>query len=97
MTDRIKAGEINPKWCPTGEMIADFLTKPLQGRIPKIQGFTYGNNAHSVTGAMMQRSVAPQECVGRRMHEYTVRYKVPIVSIKGKDLSIHEELPSSHF
>ncbi len=32
VTDRIKAGEISPKWCPTGEMIADFLTKPLQGR-----------------------------------------------------------------
>jgi hypothetical protein len=30
-TDRIRAGEISPKWCPTGEMIADFLTKPLQG------------------------------------------------------------------
>jgi hypothetical protein len=32
VTDRIKAGEISPKWCPTGEKIADFLTKPLQGR-----------------------------------------------------------------
>jgi hypothetical protein len=31
VTDRIRAGEISPKWCPTGEMIADFLTKPLQG------------------------------------------------------------------
>ena len=31
VTDRIKAGEMSPKWCPTGEMIADFLTKPLQG------------------------------------------------------------------
>jgi hypothetical protein len=31
VTERIKAGEISPKWCPTGEMIADFHTKPLQG------------------------------------------------------------------
>ncbi len=31
VTDRIRAGENSPKWCPTGEMIADFLTKPLQG------------------------------------------------------------------
>ncbi len=30
VTDRIRAGEISPKWCPTGEMIADFLTKLLQ-------------------------------------------------------------------
>ncbi len=31
VTDRIRVGEISPKWCPTGEMIADFLTKLLQG------------------------------------------------------------------
>ena len=31
VTDRIRAGEISPKWCPTGEMITDFLMKPLQG------------------------------------------------------------------
>jgi hypothetical protein len=31
VTDRIRAGEISPKWCPTGEMIADFLIKLLQG------------------------------------------------------------------
>jgi hypothetical protein len=31
VTDRIRAEEISPKWCPTSEMIADFLTKPLQG------------------------------------------------------------------
>ncbi len=29
--DRIRSEEISPKWCPTGAMIADFLTKPLQG------------------------------------------------------------------
>ncbi len=31
VTDRIRSGEISPKWCLTGEMIANFLTKPLQG------------------------------------------------------------------
>jgi hypothetical protein len=31
VTDRIRAGEISPKWWPTGKMIADVLTKPLQG------------------------------------------------------------------
>jgi hypothetical protein len=31
VTNRIRAGEISPKWCPTGEMITDFLRKPLQG------------------------------------------------------------------
>jgi hypothetical protein len=35
VTDRIKAGELSPVWCPTGKMIADFLTKPLQGTMFK--------------------------------------------------------------
>jgi hypothetical protein len=31
ITDRISKGEVRVEWCPTKEMIADFLTKPLQG------------------------------------------------------------------
>ena len=31
VTDRVKAGEVSIKYCPTGEMRGDFFTKPLQG------------------------------------------------------------------
>jgi hypothetical protein len=31
ITDRISKGEVRVEWCPTKEMVADFLTKPLQG------------------------------------------------------------------
>ena len=31
ITDRISKGEVRVEWCPTAEMIADFMTKPLQG------------------------------------------------------------------
>jgi hypothetical protein len=31
VSDRIKSGEMNVEHCPTGEMVADFFTKPLQG------------------------------------------------------------------
>ena len=31
ITDRILKGEVRVEWCPTKEMIADFMTKPLQG------------------------------------------------------------------
>jgi hypothetical protein len=31
VTDRIEAGELTVEYCPTGEMIGDFFTKPLQG------------------------------------------------------------------
>ena len=32
VADRVKAGEIDIKYCPTGEMVADYFTKPLQGK-----------------------------------------------------------------
>lgn len=31
ITDRISKGEVRVEWCPTSEMVADFMTKPLQG------------------------------------------------------------------
>jgi hypothetical protein len=31
ITDRINMKEIEIEWCPTKEMVADFLTKPIQG------------------------------------------------------------------
>jgi hypothetical protein len=32
LKDRIKSGEIEVVFCPSEEMIADFFTKPIQGR-----------------------------------------------------------------
>jgi hypothetical protein len=31
VSDRIKSGKMNVEHCLTGEMVADFFTKPLQG------------------------------------------------------------------
>jgi hypothetical protein len=33
VADRIAKGDLTVVWCPTDKMIADFLTKPLQGRM----------------------------------------------------------------
>ena len=33
VTDRIKQRELTVEWCPTGDMVADFMTKPLQGAL----------------------------------------------------------------
>ena len=33
--DRVKDGKLNVVFCPTGKMLADFFTKPLQGKIFK--------------------------------------------------------------
>jgi hypothetical protein len=31
VTDRIKSKEVKVEYCPTGDMVADYFTKPLQG------------------------------------------------------------------
>ena len=31
-TDRIAKKDLSIEWCPTSKMLADFMTKPLQGR-----------------------------------------------------------------
>ena len=33
VTDRIKEGEMRVEYCPTGDMVADYFTKPLQGSL----------------------------------------------------------------
>jgi hypothetical protein len=33
ITDRVKKEEVSVVWCPTGDMIRDFATKPLQGAL----------------------------------------------------------------
>jgi hypothetical protein len=33
VADRVAAGEVKIQYCPTGDMLADFFTKPLQGSI----------------------------------------------------------------
>jgi hypothetical protein len=33
ITDRVNKGDVSLVWCPTGDMIGDFMTKPLQGAL----------------------------------------------------------------
>ena len=33
ITDRVSKGDVSLVWCPTGDMIGDFMTKPLQGAL----------------------------------------------------------------
>jgi hypothetical protein len=33
ITDRVKNEEVSVVWCPTGDMVGDFATKPLQGAL----------------------------------------------------------------
>jgi hypothetical protein len=33
ITDCVDTGDVSLVWCPTGDMIGDFMTKPLQGAL----------------------------------------------------------------
>jgi hypothetical protein len=33
ITDHVDKGNVSMVWCPTGDMIGDFMTKPLQGAV----------------------------------------------------------------
>jgi hypothetical protein len=33
ITDRVDKGDVSLVWCPTGDMIGDFMTKSLQGAL----------------------------------------------------------------
>ena len=43
ITDRIKRGDLTIDYCPTGEMIADYMSKPVQGALfTKFRKFIMG-------------------------------------------------------
>jgi hypothetical protein len=62
VTDRVKRGELRIEYCPTGDMVADFFTKPLQGSLfRKLRGIIL-NIPNRSSGADASTS---QECVGK--------------------------------
>jgi hypothetical protein len=78
VTDRIAKGELKVNWCKTENMIADYMTKPLQGKLFRrfrdiIMGLS--SPAESLVGhddttclamlplGMFATKTCPQECV----------------------------------
>jgi hypothetical protein len=60
VTDLVSRNEVQVKYCPTGEMIGDYMTKPLVGS--KFKKFR--DLIMNLTGIYHQ--VGQQECVGKR-------------------------------
>ena len=60
VTDNIKQGNISVQYCPTEEMVADFFTKPLQGRLFKLfRALVMNLSGDDAIG----HTVGTQECV----------------------------------
>jgi hypothetical protein len=46
ITDRVSKGDLSIEWCPTDEMVGDFMTKPLQGaKFRKFRDLIMGVNS----------------------------------------------------
>jgi hypothetical protein len=67
MKDRVQAKSINVQHCPTAEMLADFLTKPLQGGLfRKFRDVLLGYQHVSSLQVHNNDVVSPEERVGER-------------------------------
>ena len=65
MTDRIAKQELKVEWCPTGDMIADFMTKPLQGALfKKFRDLIMG--VKELDSGSMTRSQSPSTKIKNR-------------------------------
>ena len=101
VTDNVKKGMVQIRYCPTGDMVADFFTKPLQGSLFKnfwdqilnLTGTPHGHtNATSGNGG--------QECVGAYNTAAVQRYNgnrqsrmcddASIEDIEGHQLRTHQ-------
>jgi hypothetical protein len=64
VTDRVKQKELRIEYCPTGDMVADFFTKPLQGSLfRKLHAIILNIPDHSRNA----NASTSQECVGKVM------------------------------
>ena len=60
--DKVDNGDIEIVYCPTGEMLADYFTKPLQGSQfiafrERILGLSYAKIQEGVEGSINTRTV----------------------------------------
>ena len=65
VTDNVKQGVVQIRYCPTGDMTADFFTKPLQRSLFKKfrdQILNLAGTPHAATSALSDNG--GQECVG---------------------------------
>jgi hypothetical protein len=67
VTDRIKMKQMRVEYCPTGDMIADFFTKPLQGSLfRKFRAFIMNIRSAGTSPSkyFKPEGTEAQECVG---------------------------------
>jgi hypothetical protein len=67
VTDRIAKGDMSLAWCPTGDMTADYFTKPNQGALFKqFRDLIMGVTAQKDPGSGKPKAIEGRRKVGKR-------------------------------
>jgi hypothetical protein len=71
VTDRVKNGDLRIEYCPTGDMVADFFTKPLQGSLfRKLRKIILNLPDDIIAMKKPTNATTSQECVGNVSKSY---------------------------
>eukprot|EP00980_Cylindrotheca_fusiformis_P018049 scaffold5776_cov104-Cylindrotheca_fusiformis.AAC.1 len=75
--DRVESGEITLLYCPTGEMLGDFFSKPQQGGMFRrfrdvIMGVTHHSSIRNLGQPQDQERVGGKDLVGKSQPELTI-------------------------
>ena len=89
--DRLNTENIKIEYCPTGQMIADFFTKPLQGNLFRnFRDLVLGYKHISEVNDMVQKSEKSplQECIGNNITSGNIKGDVGGDEIKSLDINV---------
>jgi KUP system potassium uptake protein len=83
--DRLEIEDIEVQYCPTEQMLADFFTKPLQGKLFRqlravVMGHEHVNTLKTATTAASQERVGMKDIPKENGNEANVRSTVPVMS-----------------
>jgi hypothetical protein len=77
ITDRVKKGDVSLAWCPTGDMIGDYMKKPLQGAL-------FRKFRNQIMGVVPAQDPGPGKTKKVRFELDTHKVKAKVELTKGK-------------
>ena len=66
ITDRVKRGEVLVVWCPTENIIGDYMSKPLQGAM-------FSNLRDQIMGVILDEDPVPRKVKAEQLSKAYVR------------------------
>jgi hypothetical protein len=91
LADQVEKGNVVVDYCPTNEMIGDFMSKPLQGKLfQKFKNLIMGQKCVSTPTVVVDRSVLEDSKDSRARSSRTKDSKHVSKSMHGSNRSTNE-------